>query len=78
MGQFDKGVQYYTVCNLDINVYFPEDQVKCEYCPFLMHQDSVNRDRCTLTNEILFTREFTGRDCPLTIINDVKSEETEE
>ena len=27
MPRFDKGVTSYTACNLDINIYFPEDEV---------------------------------------------------
>ena len=75
MGRFDKGVSKYTVCNLDINVYFPENEVMCRWCPFLTHYDSIERDKCSLTNEILFTKEFTGRKCPLKIINDVDVED---
>lgn len=79
MARFDRGVNYYTICNLDINVPFPEDEVKCRWCPFLAHFDSVDRDRCTLTNEILYSREFTGYKCPLTIISDnVKQEDMNE
>lgn len=63
------------MCNLDINIYFPEDEVKCKWCPFMTHYDSVDRDKCSMTSEILFTREFTGQRCPLTILNNVESEE---
>lgn len=73
--RFDQGINSYTVCNLDINIYFPEDEVKCKHCPFLVHYDSIDRDRCTLTQEILHTREFTGLRCPLTILNQVEAEE---
>lgn len=75
MGRFDKGVSHYTACNLDINVYFPEDEVKCRYCPFLRHYDNLERDKCSITNDIIYTREFMGHKCPLTILNNVKTEE---
>lgn len=75
MAKFDKGITWYTTCNLDINIGFPEDEVKCKWCPFLRHFDSTDRDFCQITNEILFTREFTGMKCPLTILNDVSTEE---
>ena len=74
MSRFDKGVTRYTTCNLDINVYFPEDEVKCKWCQFVKHYDNLDRDKCGLTDEILFKREFTGLKCPLTIINEVESE----
>ena len=77
-GKFDRGVTRYTMCNLDINIPFPEDEVKCRWCPFIKHYDNIDRDRCSLTDEILYTREFTGLKCPLTIINDVEVEELKE
>ena len=77
MGRFDKGVSYYTVAECDIQVNFPEDEVKCKWCRFLKHYDGIDRDKCSLTDEILFSREIIGHRCPLTILNDVKAEEME-
>lgn len=75
MGKFDKGVSSYTFAQCDIQVAFPEDEVKCQWCPFIIHYDSLNRDKCSLTNEILFSREIVGHKCPLTIINTVNAED---
>ena len=75
MGRYDRGVSSYTVCNLDIDVYFPEDEFKCKYCPFIKHYDSLDRDKCCITEEILYSREITGMRCPLTVMNQVKTEE---
>ena len=75
MGKFDKGVSYYTVATCEIQVNFPEDEVKCQWCPFIRHYDSMNRDKCSLTEEILVSREIIGQRCPLTILNDVKTED---
>lgn len=58
-----------------MNVSFPEDEVKCRWCPFLRHYNELERDRCALTDEILYSREFTGIKCPLTIINTIKTED---
>lgn len=77
MGRFDKGVTSYTFAECTIQVSFPEDEVKCKWCPFLKHYDSINRDKCGLTDKILFSTEIIGRDCPLTIINQVNAEELE-
>ncbi len=74
MGRFDKGIGYYTTCNLNLDVSFPEDEVKCKWCPFITHYDSIDRDRCTLTSEILYSREYIGQKCPLTI----KEQQSEE
>ena len=75
MSKFDKGVTSYTFATAEIQVAFPEDEVACQWCPFLKHYDTIDRDRCQLTDEILFSRKLIGRNCPLTIINQVNAEE---
>lgn len=75
MSKFDKGVLSYTFAECTIQVSFPEDEIKCKWCPMLKHYDTIDRDRCLLTNEILFSREIIGHNCPLTIINKVNVEE---
>lgn len=77
MGRFDKGCTYYTVASCEIEMYFPEDCFCCQYCKFLKHYDSINRDRCILTDEILISRDFPGVRCPLVKINEIKTEEIE-
>ena len=77
MGRFDKGVTSYTFAEVTVQVSFPEEEVKCQWCPFLKHYDTINRDRCELTNEILFSREIFGHNCPLTILNTVDAKELE-
>ena len=77
-GRFDKGVSSYTAASCEITVWFPEDETKCKWCPFIKHYDSLDRDKCSLTDEILFSKEFMGRMCPLTILNKVESEELKE
>jgi len=78
MGRFDKGIQNYTACDLTMTVWFPEDEVKCRWCPFITHYDSIDRDKCFLTQEILYSRDFTGLHCPLKVINNIDSEEMKE
>lgn len=75
MGKFDRGVSYYTFADLSMQVSFPEDDVKCKWCRFLKHYDSMNRDKCALTDDILYSTELIGHNCPLVIINQVESEE---
>lgn len=77
MGKFDRGVDSYTFAEVTIEVAFPEDEVKCKWCRFLRHYDGIDRDKCGLTEEILYSRELIGYNCPLTIINNVKVEEME-
>ena len=75
MGRFDRGVTSYTFAETTIQIAFPEDEVKCKWCPFLKHYDSLNRDKCGLTEKILYSTEIIGRDCQLTVINQVDAEE---
>ena len=75
MGRFDKGVSYYTDAEVTLQVHFPEDEVKCKWCPFIKHYDSMDRDRCSLTNEILISKEIIGCNCPLVISTKDKGEE---
>lgn len=75
MGRFDKGVTSYTYAETTITVSFPEEEVKCKWCPFLKHYDSIDRDKCGLTEDILYSRELIGHNCPLTILNTVNAEE---
>ena len=78
VGKFDKGVTSYTFAEVTVQVSFPEDEVKCKWCRFLKHYDGIDRDKCSLTEEILFSREIIGCNCPLTIINNVKVEDLKE
>lgn len=78
MGRFDKGVKFYTVAECEVRVNFPEDCVCCQYCPFVRHYDGLNRDKCSLTEEILVSREIIGHKCPLTILNEVAEGDLEE
>ena len=75
MAKFDKGVTSYTFAETTIQIAFPEDEVKCKWCRFLKHYDGIDRDKCGLTEEILFSREIIGQYCPLTILNQVKAED---
>ena len=74
-GRFDRGVTSYTFAIAEIQVAFPEDEVKCKWCRFLKHYDGIDRDKCSLTDDILYSREIIGHNCPLTILNEVKTEE---
>ena len=73
--RFDTGVKYYTVGECEIQVNFPEDDVRCHWCPFLKHYDSMDRNKCSLTDEILISTEIIGQRCPLTIIIENKTED---
>lgn len=73
--KFDNGVQWFTIMSLEMNVSFPEDDVVCDWCPFIRHNDGLDRDKCALTEEIIFSRKLRGYHCPLRIINKVETED---
>jgi len=73
--KFDRGVSYYTIADLSMEIGFPEDEVCCKWCRFIRHYDNLDRDKCALTEDILYSRETRGHNCPLVILNDVRSEE---
>jgi hypothetical protein len=73
--RFDNGVTSYTFADCTVQVAFPEDEVKCKWCRFMTHNDGLDRDKCFLTGDILYSREIIGHNCPLTILNNVETEE---
>lgn len=75
MGRFDKGVTSYTFAECTISVSFPEEEHKCRWCRFLTHNDGLDRDKCFLTGDIIYSKETVGINCPLVILNTVDAEE---
>lgn len=71
LAKFDKGVLNYSIATAEITVAFPEDDICCRWCPFVKHYESIDRDRCIITNDILYSRQIIGYNCPLTVINKV-------
>ena len=64
MKEFIKGVSYYTKATAEIG--FPEDDVCCYWCPFLMRDYGLDRQRCGKTAEVLLAPRHTiGVNCPL-------------
>lgn len=67
----DKGsVLYYTKAVGTITVYFPEDKVSCEYCPY-RYTDNLKVARCRITEEFLpYVKLDVGNMCPLEIVKE--------
>lgn len=53
-------VRAYVKANIDI--YFEQDHVACQYCPLL---ETYSRDMCRRTGEYLINTRTIGYDCPL-------------
>jgi hypothetical protein len=65
-----KKVDYYTVGVTDIEVYFPENRVCCQWCKFCKSDHGLNRCRCLLTDELLvYVFEGRGNRCPLMMLD---------
>lgn len=63
---FPGGISYYTEGIAYIPVYFPEDKVKCQYCPFCRSEKELERWWCRLNNEMLYDPfSGIGDKCPM-------------
>lgn len=59
-------VDYYTRCSAVVTVHFPEDKVRCQWCPFCRNEDSLKRWKCLITGEyIVYPFSGVGNQCPL-------------
>ena len=45
-----------------VEIFFPEGQVGCRYCPLL---ETYSRNQCRRTGEYIVDTRFVGRWCPL-------------
>lgn len=64
MKDFKDGVSYYTKSTVDI--FFPEDDVCCHWCPMLGIESKSDRAYCRRTGEYLTAPKFgIGLRCPL-------------
>lgn len=70
MSKFDNGVKYYTAAKVNQMVFFPEKEVKCQYCQFCRAEKDLNRYWCRLTNRMIINPFYDERPkgCPLEIV----------
>lgn len=60
------GVKFYTWGVATLNVPFPEDMTRCQWCPYVRTEDSLKRHKCLLTGEYLpFPFTSRGNQCPV-------------
>lgn len=76
-GRFDKGILFYTKGTAYIDVFFPEDEVKCKYCPFLRYIEGLGQFRCKFNDSVIYSVEHIGADCPVVFDGEVKEREEE-
>ena len=58
MNEFKNGVSWFLrfAANPDkLGIYFPEGVTKCANCKYLYNEHGLNRCRCRITDEIIYT-----------------------
>ena len=78
MKSFDRGVSFYTFGTALIKVGFPENEIKCGYCPFIKEEYGLKRHKCILTDEMLYSIEIRGRKCPLVFTGEIEEVDKKE
>lgn len=64
--EFPQGVRFYTSGTARVRIHFPEQSVRCQYCPFCRSEKELERYWCRLTNEMLYDPfNLIGGDCPI-------------
>ena len=77
MGKFDNGVSYYTDGFAIIPVHFPEDEVKCKWCPFCRAESELGRYWCRLVNRQVYEPKMDGLPefCPIQFPTEYKEDD---
>jgi len=55
-----------------VDIYFPNEEYKCRYCPLL---ETYSRNQCRRTGEYILDIKAIGYDCPLEIVEEKEKEE---
>lgn len=70
---FDNGVSFYAKGKCDITVFFPNGEIKCQYCRFCRSESDLKRWWCRLTDEmIFFPFQGVGAKCPIEINEEIE------
>ena len=66
---FEKGVSYYTHGTASIDIYFPEIDVRCVWCPFCRSEADLGRFWCRLVNHMVYNPNYAELPefCPIKI-----------
>lgn len=69
MAKFDGGVGWYTEAECVIKVFFPENEIKCQYCPWCRSEAELKRYWCRITNGMIYDPYYPAlpAGCPLKI-----------
>lgn len=59
-----RGADHYTVGTIYLNVFFPNGESCCWYCPML----NKHTEECRITNETIYKpRQRMGKNCPMVL-----------
>lgn len=72
MKDFRQGVKFYTKAKLNFEFGFPEKETVCGFCPFVKNEYGLNRHRCLVTNNLIYSLDNREKDCPLIITGEIK------
>lgn len=73
MKQFENGVKWFVKGKACIDIFFPEGEIRCQYCPFCRAENDLKRFWCRLTNAMIynpFTPEL-PEICPIEFTGEV-------
>ena len=74
--EFPNGVKWYTGGVAYVPVFFPENRVICQYCPFCRSEKELERYWCRLTNEMIYNPyNSIGGSCPIVFDNQEENNE---
>jgi hypothetical protein len=73
---FDNGVSFYTHGTANIDIYFPENDVRCVWCPFCRAESDLRRFWCRITNHMVYNPDCAGLPefCPIKINKETENE----
>lgn len=54
MSKFKNGIGYYTKAAATVTVYFPEDEIRCGYCPWCRAEKELSRFWCRLCDKMVY------------------------
>ena len=74
--KFEDGIAFYTEAVVNKSVFFPEKEVRCQYCEFCRAEKDLERFWCRLTNDMIYNpySAVLPTSCPLVFAEDIKKE----
>lgn len=65
---FPNGIEYYTKGKAEVDIFFPEDKITCQWCDYCAAEYQLDRYHCKLTpTKRIIQNPFVGRPsfCPI-------------